>query len=282
MEFISGHRVKFDWALQNLEKLREEVTQFLSDNRCSLVQDSMPQRNNNYTCIIRIEEMQELPRTFSAQIGSILHGFRSSLDHLAYALAVSNVGIDGDLDGIQFPIFKHKDRFLEINNNGKPKRGSGLYQIRSMKPRVQMCIRSLQPYHRNRNHIKHPLWIVHKLSNIDKHRQLHMVEYPIGSLDFTSSAEEGIQFNWRRIRRYRPLRDGAEILRLNITTPDGHDGRLLIVQSIPPDIAFDEQGIVKDRYAIETLASISTYIQDTVFPKLEKHLKVPILCPGNS
>jgi hypothetical protein len=42
-----------------------------------------------------------------------------------------------------------------------------------MDPKAQSIIEGLQPYHRGQAYATHPLWRIHELNRIDKHRLLH-------------------------------------------------------------------------------------------------------------
>jgi hypothetical protein len=133
-------------------------------------------------------DVDPIPLEFSLRVGDVLQGFRSGLDHLAYALAVAHTG-DPLPDPIavasEFPIFGDDSRagnsgtgsarFHQVSRAGVPASASGLAKMQGIDPAAQAIIESVQPYHRGPDFRDDPLWRLHELSRIDKHRLVHVV-----------------------------------------------------------------------------------------------------------
>ena len=112
---------------------------------------------------------------WAGMTGELLHNLRSALDHLAYALCSAHDPNSEPPVGTEFPIFAHPERFDDT------RRGGGLYKIRGMSPEMQAAIRDEQPFVIGERMPKaQSIWLLHGMSNIDKHRDLH-IAYMAGS-----------------------------------------------------------------------------------------------------
>jgi hypothetical protein len=146
--------------------------------------DADPRRKRNLAFYV---EVDPLPVEFSLRVGDVLQGLRSGLDHLAYALAVAHSGtLSPEVAGLsEFPIFGDESRagnlgtgltrFHQATRTGVPVPTSGLAKIQGIAPAAQTIIEGLQPYHREADFRNDPLWRLHELSRIDKHRLVHVV-----------------------------------------------------------------------------------------------------------
>ncbi len=123
----------------------------------------------------------------SLLIGDVVHNLRSALDSLAFALATafttplpekfartSEFPIFGDEDG-QGRAGTGRAQFNRRDGQGRPARGSGLAKIQGWHPSAQAAVEQLQPYQRGLDFRADPLWVVHELDRLDKHRLLHTV-----------------------------------------------------------------------------------------------------------
>lgn len=110
------------------------------------------------------------PRCFdwALRIGEIVHNARSPLDHLVYALVMSNNGTPDKKTA--FPIFDSRWLFHEANGKAKrPSERSGLRKLHGIDGNAQTLIESFQPYPR-RSDVNDRLLLLHRLWEIDKHR----------------------------------------------------------------------------------------------------------------
>lgn len=96
-------------------------------------------------------------------VGEFLHDLRSALDHLAWQLVVE-AGNEPNPEGTHFPILRERPT----------SRREGVEAMPSIKGGISSAARALvheaQPYQWDAAYAKHPLWILHQLWNIDKHR----------------------------------------------------------------------------------------------------------------
>ena len=118
----------------------------------------------------------------SLLIGDAMHNLRSALDVLAFSLAAAHTKpLPKEIaDRSEFPIFGNengdgRDLFHRVNKKtGRPAFGSGLIKIDGWHPGAQAAVERLQPYKRGNEFRSDPLWLLHELDRISKHRLLHV------------------------------------------------------------------------------------------------------------
>jgi hypothetical protein len=179
---------KLGWAHEQLQRLQTDCNEWLGGEHHTIVSepdDSLdPHRLANTAFYI---EAEPLPDRFSPMVGDVLQAMRSGLDHLAYALAAHHTTPlpDDWAELSEFPIFGDEsksgtprtgcNRFHQASRRGLPIPSSGLAKIQGIAPQAQAFIETLQPYHRGTAFRDDPLWRLHELSRIDKHRLVHVV-----------------------------------------------------------------------------------------------------------
>ena len=153
------HQVKLDRAQTHMDALKEAMQGLLEGQTYEAVIDYHVQTGEN---VVRLGAIPHPPPEISAIVGDVLFNLRSSLDHCVYALSVRPGKCKEDR--IAFPIVRTEKRFLEVAPD----------QIGDIPPEAQAEIERLQPYH-GRHPDKHPLFLLHELNRIDKHRILNTV-----------------------------------------------------------------------------------------------------------
>lgn len=202
---------KLDRAEEHRMAVEEAVERFMKSNPNTLAAEMNAQRTE-WTATLKVK--RPTPYLIPLLIGECLQGFRGVLDHLAYALAVSNLGVplpDDIAASSEFPIFKDICAFARWSNKKKgPAPGSGLAKIKGIAPAAQTIIESLQPYNRDNLSID-PLWNLQRLAIIDKHRLPHAVVgiAPTGEL-FYAADPQPIEVEWGD----QPFTHDAKILTL--------------------------------------------------------------------
>ncbi|HET9406023.1 MAG TPA: hypothetical protein VFO39_02185 [Candidatus Sulfotelmatobacter sp.] len=112
---------------------------------------------------------------FRVLAGEIIHHLRSCFDHLAWEL--SSPGFRANPDSareIQFPIYDKHPKPCGITRKqmcGYCRKVEGIASASAL-----ARIDSLQPYWAS-NPTRHPLWLIHNMDIIDKHRELKMANY---------------------------------------------------------------------------------------------------------
>ena len=99
---------------------------------------------------------------FSARTGEIAYNLRSALDHLVWQLVLVNEKTHGFWNA--FPICQDEAEFQTAAKR----------RLRRLAEHHQELIEGFQPYRENGGIGAH-LWMLHSVSNIDKHRHLNVV-----------------------------------------------------------------------------------------------------------
>jgi hypothetical protein len=162
---FSGIRLKLSRALNGIKALDKEVVDFIK----TLPYPYRPKLDFNVdtriiTFSVHIEKTPD--PMWGVQIGEIVHNLRSALDHIIWELVILNTGQPPALPTRnQFPIFESEEGF----------NGRAIDQfLRSVRRDAVELIRSEQPFFTGEKR-NCPLWHLHELSNLDKHRTICVV-----------------------------------------------------------------------------------------------------------
>jgi hypothetical protein len=204
-------------ARTHFEGLHAEVDTFLNAEPppYRIVAEDDPYSRDR---IYRMEIGRPLPAIeWGVVVGDVIHNLRSGLDHLAYALCLANAPTEEPPNGTEFPIFAAEDGF------DRRDRGGGLYKIRGMASEAQEAIRALQPYLHGNAAESQSLWLLQKMSNIDKHRYLHLTVIGYPMISFFVDPDVEITPAWSDdhsiVARAHPLTPAAEINSEPVITP---------------------------------------------------------------
>jgi hypothetical protein len=123
--------------------------------------------------------IKELPGECGLLVGDAAHNLRCVLDHLTFAamLAVHAGSPPPDLiEKSEFPIVGG------VNREGAPRANPDAdfdsivaEKLAAIPNGLREALRKLQPYKRGAQWATHPLWVIHDLDRVDKHRHLHLV-----------------------------------------------------------------------------------------------------------
>lgn len=230
--------------------------------------------------VVRVKEVRSPPPQLALLIGECVQSYRSALDHLAYQLLIANT--KGRIPvkfskRSEFPIFNSGPKFRgKFNRKGEPLAGSGWARIQGIDSAAAAEIERLQPYHRRKRPRSRILWQLQELSNIDKHRLLHV----------TQGAQRGSALTVIKAGNVAELRGpgfipgpfkrGAVVGALKAIPIDPRRGIQLDVNpEILTDISFGQGSparSVRGRSAIVTLYEIGAYIASDVLPVLTPFL----------
>jgi hypothetical protein len=158
--------------------------------------------------------------------GEIVHNLRSGLDHLAYALCLDHAPSKTPPRNTEFPIFWDEDRFDDV------KTGGGRYKIRGMSWEAQSAIRDLQPFNAGRLPKAQSLWLLQEMSNIDKHRHVHLAVLGYPAITSFEDPEVELIPIWskdnREAARAHPLTPETEVKSDPLITP-----QVILDESLP-------------------------------------------------
>jgi hypothetical protein len=174
MQFIE---LKAGRALAHLEALKSELQTYYDSKPCTVTKFSKPDIGRRG---LRIE-LQDPSDTIYLLAGDFAHNLRCTLDHVVYALIVHNTKNLPDSAQVQWPIqIKQDDSSFERQTKGVPAQAADI-------------IKSLQPYHDGPGdaYKQNPIWQLHKLDIVDKHRRIAINEHAIQSYFPTGSKVPG-------------------------------------------------------------------------------------------
>jgi hypothetical protein len=254
---VTDHRAKLEWAARHLDRLDREMERFcLSDDiRATTRRDEVTEEH-----VASIHFPRHSPPDWSLQVGDIVHNLRSSLDAVTYALSVHHSGVPSDrvARDIQFPLVDTPSEWASKKKH-----------VRLVKADVQDLIELAQPYHRTDPRFKHPLSVLRDLSNIDKHRHLHLAR---GAVTKSSIQLTGPDLpTGTELSGYRgPIGEHAEVARWRYATEPL--GPVRVTAKAELAIVFQD-GPAATGGVIAFLRHVHAHISETVLPGLEAHLE---------
>jgi len=210
-------------------------------------------RGNDVVDVYTFHILESPPLAFSAIISDILHNLRSALDSLVFALGEAQQG--GTL-----PSKMARDSAFPIANRIEdfdPRK------IRAVSPDAVTEIERLQPYHRA-DPETHRLAVLHRLSNLDKHRSLRLAFFSLSTTGWYSERAELLGTGSRL------LEDGAEIASFRwyeAPTPRDDVNPSFVIQ-----LVLDEKGTEYLRGASGFLRALIAYVRDDVVQPLSAYL----------
>ena len=172
------------------------------------------QANADFTRHSIIARFKTDPPTerLSVLAGECIHALRSALDHLAYAIAVCQSGVDPPPyeRWLQFPIADTKQRF-----------GEQEWRIKTLSSSVRAKIETLQPYNRPHPSVPPLLSLLREFDDADKHRLLNVVvsaqfEGELRNLSYAIPRKQSIHYYFCQDH----IEDGTETFAVTIPTPD--------------------------------------------------------------
>jgi hypothetical protein len=168
---------KLDRAETHIDALEQAVKRWLKTDAYTLIENFNAQTGEY---VLKAKVTEPPGDDWPLLVGDAVHNLRSALDHIAYTFAMD--GYQAQHSGGNIPA-NHQRRILfpivAVSND--PKRTVDQFyedgiksQLRYVPAGAVAAIGALQPYKRSpADPTSDPLWIVHELDVIDKHRKLH-------------------------------------------------------------------------------------------------------------
>jgi hypothetical protein len=161
---LAGIEAKLERANESIQNLNSEISAFLKPPESGFSENKV-EAVNQFSAHAR----RAVPVRFGVLIGEICQHLRSTLDYIVWDL--SSEGYRRSKEGaIAFPVFLTKPTEKEVGSYERKIKG-----IQS--PVALKLIEQLQPYN-TANPARDPLFLIHELNRIDKHRALILVTAP--------------------------------------------------------------------------------------------------------
>ena len=153
--------VKIERAREHLVQLHQQNNALLDRRPCMFTVEEDPKPPSPGAHVYRAHFRDPLGLSkdlirFGIVAGEITHHLRSSLNHVVHHLVAGNSGKPSTKT--EFPIFTERQKYdSEVSR-----------KIKGVPARAKTVIERSQPYHRGGR--LDPLWTIHEVDRIDKHR----------------------------------------------------------------------------------------------------------------
>ena len=197
--------LKLDRAREHIEALEIAVEDWLGTDAYTISCEIDPKTGDT---VRRAQIEDPPPKRISVLAGDAVQNLRAALDHAVYALAQRQLGtIPLDVEGmLMYPIVGNENRKGEPANGADIFDGRASEWLHGVPDGARRFIQEEQPYHWDDGYIFHPLWVVHDLNRIDKHRRLAVAA---AFLDFQFlTVPKGVEPRVTFARGEGPINDG--------------------------------------------------------------------------
>ena len=168
-----GVRLKLQRAGEQIDALQAEMIGVLNTEPYPYMPRAhFDKQSQNLIVSVHVQKLPE--PMWGIKVGEIVHNLRSCLDHIVWQLVVHKHGRPPVTKMNQFPIFETEAGF---DDRGVKK---FLHDVGS--DAIDL-IRSEQPFKTRQDTIKMPLWNLKELSDVDKHRRLHLTGAMVSAFD---------------------------------------------------------------------------------------------------
>lgn len=269
-------RLKLDRAQHHFEEFRTEVAQYIESRPYTVERVRRPRcPEHGRACIrFRLKLTAQPSPDLSVVLGDVLFNLRSALDHLAVAIAPRNRRWNASFPIERVDHWEEKDGELVIPNEDAW--GRFCDRVKGMPSDAIDHFKELQPLGDDAE--THPLYLLSRLENADKHRQLvvlasgligvtstisargdtlaQTVPEPEGAIGFVEDGWQVVHAGWGGA----PLRDDEISVTVSATP-------LVTVPVIEANKAAKRQGA--HMAVVDLVAGIMQGIEADVVPSLE-------------
>jgi hypothetical protein len=221
---VTSWQRKFARAQDHLYCLTTLVTTYLATQPYGTVEE-IEDKDGGRVVTHRGVIREKPPTEWSEIVGDCLNNLRSSLDHLTWGLA----GERGDKTA--FPLFSKPDSYGAVTARN---------HLRHVRPDAHAFIELLQPYHHPDGAKAHPLGLLDRLTNDDKHREVIGAEVGVAHIHVDAPTGQPamgdiLEFEFEPTDRL--FEDGAVIARYFTSNP-----HVYVPLQFTFDVAFDPEG----------------------------------------
>ena len=172
-EALTGIRLKLKRAWEQLHLLKTDITAFLDDRP---YRPTVHFNKKTSRLTVKVQVNKSPDPIWSVRVGEIVHNFRSALDHLVWELAGRPTARTSKT---QFPIFETEPGFSNRQRQ----------YLKDVPINAIALIKAEQPFFIRKDGtaegiVQSPLWHLKELSDIDKHRTIHLTGTALSAYNF--------------------------------------------------------------------------------------------------
>lgn len=255
---FSGVNAKLRRANGHLQAINDEISKFLASNPYRFIGE-YDQARSEYVAKARQVVHPDVDG-WATLIGDCVHNLRSSLDHLAVQLLLSQGGVPKvGRGGTAFPIYRTAEG---SKGRTRPAHISGL--TGTVSGSVHAVVQGVQPYNRVDDPNGHPLWILSELDNTDKHRALTTGTAALGGFAIGIGSCRDVALVFDFVGFTGPFNEQTELARWAVT-PTGPNPYVDINANGPIDVVFDlTTGPAAGRPVLATLTDLRDYVSNII------------------
>jgi hypothetical protein len=257
--------LKLDRAEEHFRDLTDEILRYANTHPYRAVRVPPPKQQPDIR-LYKLEITQQPHARISVPAGDVVHNARTIFDHLA-------VAVTGRRDAA-FPVC-YEDQWEALGDGSlMPERAKARASFESAvagaDPAAVAIIKEMQPYSAGENWPTHPLGIINKLENTDKHRTL---------IATTTGITEGLSHVARRSAVvfifYWPFcDDGAEVAKFRWEPgAEPPDAEVHVRVSGTPRVTVEVSGIGGPVDLAPTLRHALDGLREEAIPSLEPFVK---------
>jgi hypothetical protein len=240
------------------------------------VQQSIRRERSGSTVTYRMTSVGEFSPYLSVVVGDVIHNLRSALDHLAWQLVLLDGG--QPTDSTQFPIYASA-----TNAKGNPRNVTIQPGIHDQ--HIIDALIKVQPFTEAKyghDPASDPLWIIHRLNIIDKHRLLVTIAHTIDhDLPAWWGSNEGDPTPRYTIHT-GPLHDGDAVMTFDfgeVPLPQGFHAEVKVVMSIWEPEASWVSGLAVDNGLDRLVRAVQSTINLDFLPLWNDRSVQPLYVP---
>jgi hypothetical protein len=202
-------QLKLGRAAEHLDSIRQLTNEWEKAELYETVQEPDDESDDEFEWIRFVARVGGPPLPadeMATRLGDCLQNYRSVLDHLIWELSVLASGSPPPQPRrISFPAYDDAAKFSR----------QGLHAVAND---AADEVERMQPYHDGAKAHENPLWLLCELSNIDKHRTIHVVNHysPGIAVDLTPEVAGSVVEQ----REPGPVEDGAVLARVCWPRPE--------------------------------------------------------------
>jgi hypothetical protein len=235
-----------------------------------------PNQNGDESHWEYILEITEQPDpTLSLILGDVVHNLRTSLDHVLVAMRPWRFRWNPGFPLLDVDIWE-KDSSGEFITSDDKRRASFDRAVQGLDDPTIALVKQLQPYWGANDELdvkRHPLGILGRFDNADKHRQLVLLSGGVANLVATTTVRGG------RLTQAPPapegggyVADGAVIVNFGwFNAPPLQESEVNVEISGTPEIAVDI-GVAEGIMPVRSIERIIRTLREEILPALESHV----------